>query len=91
MLRMSTVFTLCPKNSILVCKMLRVHKFTDGKGLLLMIQKLGFLNYIRKQDFNSLKPIPALPGRFQWPIPAIPGQQRHENVLRDCLGFPLCS
>ena len=36
---------------------------------------------------NSLKHIPALTGRFQWPIPALPGQQRHEN----CLDFPLCS
>ena len=36
---------------------------------------------------NSLKPIPALTGRFPWPIPALPGQQRHEN----CLDFPLCS
>ena len=32
--------------------MLRIHKFTDAKGLLLMIQKLGFLNFIRKQDFK---------------------------------------
>ena len=37
MLRMFTVFTLCPKipsQEFLVCKMLRVHKFTDAKGLL---------------------------------------------------------
>ena len=55
MLRMFTVFNLCPKiqsQEFLVCKMLRVHKFTDAKGLLLMIQKLGFLNFIRKQDFK---------------------------------------
>ena len=55
MLRMFTVFNLCPKipsQEFLVCKMLRVHKFTDAKGLLLMIQKLGFLNLIRKQDFK---------------------------------------
>ena len=32
--------------------MLRVPKFTDAKGLLLLIQKLGFLNFIRKQDFK---------------------------------------
>ena len=36
---------------------------------------------------NSLKSIPALTGRFPWPIPALPGQQRYEN----CLDFPLCS
>ena len=29
--------------------MLRAHKFTDAKGLLLMIQKLGFLNFIRNR------------------------------------------
>ena len=55
MLRMFTVFNLCPKipsQEFLVCKMLRVHKFTDAKGLLLMIQKLGFLNFIRKQNFK---------------------------------------
>ena len=55
MLRMFTVFNLCPKipsQEFLVCKMLRVHKFTDAKRLLLMIQKLGFLNFIRKQDFK---------------------------------------
>ena len=55
MLRMFTVFNLCPKipsREFLVCKMLSVHKFTDAKGLLLMIQKLGFLNFIRKQDFK---------------------------------------
>ena len=45
-------------------------------------------NYI---FFNSLKPIPALPGRFPWPIPALPGQLSHESVLRNRLGFPLCS
>ena len=58
MLRMFTVFNLWPKipsQEILVCKMLRVHKFTDAKGLLLMIQKLGFLNFIRKQDFKFRK------------------------------------
>ena len=41
MLRMFTVFNLCPKipsQEFLVCKMLRVHKFTDVKELLLMIQ-----------------------------------------------------
>ena len=55
MLRMFTVFNLCPKfpsQEFLVYKMLRVHKFTDAKGLLLMIQKLRFLNFIRKQDFK---------------------------------------
>ena len=55
MLRMFTAFKLCPKipsQELLVCKMLRVHRFTDAKGLLLMIQKLGFLNLIRKQDFQ---------------------------------------
>ena len=55
MLRMFTVFNLCPKipsQEFLVCKMLRVHKFTDAKGLLLMIQKLGFFNFIRKQNFK---------------------------------------
>ena len=55
MLRMFTVFNLCPKipsQEFLVYKMLRVHKFADAKGLLLMIQKLGFLNFIRKQDFK---------------------------------------
>ena len=55
MFRMFTVFNLCPKipsQEFLVYKMLRVHKFTDAKGLLLMIQKLGFLNFIRKQDFK---------------------------------------
>ena len=55
MLRMFTVFNLCPKipsREFLVCKMLSVHKFTDAKGLLIMIQKLGFLNFIRKQDFK---------------------------------------
>ena len=53
MLRIFTVIKICPNfpsQEILVCKMLRVHKFTDAKGLLLMIQKLGFLNVIRKQD-----------------------------------------
>ena len=52
MLRMFTVFTLCPKipsQEFLVCKMLRVHKFTDAKGLLLMIQKLGFLKILYKK------------------------------------------
>ena len=52
---MFTVFNICPKipsQEFLVCKMLRVHKFTYAKGLLLMIQKLGFLNFIRKQDFK---------------------------------------
>ena len=56
MLRMFTVFNLrskIPSQQFLVCKMLRFHKFTDAKGLLLMIQKLGFLNFIRKQDFKS--------------------------------------
>ena len=55
MFRTFTVSNLCPKipsQEFLVCKMLRVHKFTDAKGVLLMIQKLGFLNFIRKQDFN---------------------------------------
>ena len=55
MLRMFTVFNLCPKipsQEFLVYKMLRIHKFTDAKGLLLMIQNLGFLNFIRKQDFK---------------------------------------
>ena len=55
MFRTFTVFNLCPKipsQELLVCKMLRFHKFTDAKGVLLMIQKLGFLNFIRKQDFN---------------------------------------
>ena len=55
MLRMFIVFNLCPKiqsREFLVCKMLSVHKFTDAKGLLIMIQKLGFLNLIRKQDFK---------------------------------------
>ena len=55
MLRMFTVFNLCPKipsGEFLVCKMLSVHKFTNAKGLLIMIQKLGFLNFIRKQDFK---------------------------------------
>ena len=55
MLRMFTVFNLCPKipsREFLVCKMLSVHKFTDAKGLLIMIQKLGLLNFIRKQDFK---------------------------------------
>ena len=55
MLRKFTVFNLCPKipsREFLVCKMLSVHKFTDAKGLLIMIQKLGFLNFIRKQDFK---------------------------------------
>ena len=55
MLRMFTAFNLCPKipsQEFLVCRMLRIHKFTDAKGLLLMIQKLGFLNFIRKQDFK---------------------------------------
>ena len=45
MSRMFTAFNLCPKiksQEFLVCKMLRVHKFSDAKGLLLMIQKLGF-------------------------------------------------
>ena len=55
MLRMFTVFNLChkvPSRELLVCKMLSVHKFTDAKGLLIMIQKLGFLNFIRKQNFK---------------------------------------
>ena len=55
MLRMFTVFNLCPKipsQEFLVYKMWRVHKFTDAKGLLLMIQKLGFLNFIREPDFK---------------------------------------
>ena len=55
MLRMFTVFYLCPKipsQEFLVCKMLRAHKFTDAKGLLLMIQKLGFLNFIRNRILN---------------------------------------
>ena len=30
----------------------RSHKFTDAKGLLLMTQKFGFLNFRRKQDFK---------------------------------------
>ena len=45
MSRMFTAFNLCPKiqsQEFLVCKMLRVHKFSDAKGLLLMIKKLGF-------------------------------------------------
>ena len=55
MLRMFTAFNLCPKipsQEFLVCKMLRAHKFTDAKGLLLMIQKLGFLNFIRNRTLN---------------------------------------
>ena len=55
MLRMFTVFNLCPKipsQEFLVYKMSTVHKFTDAKGLLLMIEILGFLNFIRKQDFK---------------------------------------
>ena len=55
MLRMFTVFNLCPNfpsQEFLVPKMLRVHKFTDAKGLLLMIQKLDFLNFKRNQDFK---------------------------------------
>ena len=55
MFRTFTVSNLCPKipsQEFLVCKMLRIHKFTDAKGVLLMIQKLGFLNFIRKQDFK---------------------------------------
>ena len=37
MLRMFTVFNLCPKipsQEFLVCKVLRVHKFTDAKGII---------------------------------------------------------
>ena len=52
---MFTLFNLCPKipsQEFFVCKMLRVHKFTDAKGLLFVIQKLGFLNFIRMQDFK---------------------------------------
>ena len=55
MLRMFTVFNLCPKipsQEFLVCKMLRAHKFTDAKGPLLMIQKLDFLTFIRNRTLN---------------------------------------
>ena len=53
MLRMFTAFNVCPKipsQEFLVCKMLRVHKLTDAKELLLMIQKRA--SFIRKQDFK---------------------------------------
>ena len=53
MLRMFIVFNLCPKipsQEFLVCKMLRVHTFTDeiAKGLLLMIQKWASLKFYKK-------------------------------------------
>ena len=73
----------------------RVSSYCRDKGINLLryvfsdiysceiTRKLKKLTHI----VNSLKPIPALTGRFPWPIPALPGQQWHEN----CLDFPLCS
>ena len=48
MLRMFTVFNLCPKipsQEFLVCKMLRVHKFTDkiAKGTIINDTEVGLL------------------------------------------------
>ena len=50
MLRMFTVFNLCPK--IPSQEFSQVHRFTDAKGVLLMIHKLGFLNFIRNRTLN---------------------------------------
>ena len=50
MLRMFTVFNLCPKipsQEFLVCKMLRVHKFTDAKGII-NDTKVGLLKFYKK-------------------------------------------
>ena len=50
MLSMFTVFNLCPKipsQEFLVCKMLRVHKFTDAKGII-NDTEVGLLKFDKK-------------------------------------------
>ena len=50
MLRMFTVFNLCPKipsQEFLVCKMLRVYKFTDTKGII-NDTEVGLLKFDKK-------------------------------------------
>ena len=49
MLKMFTVFNLCPKipsQEFLVCKMLRAHKFTDAKGII-NDTEVGLLKFYR--------------------------------------------
>ena len=50
MLRMFTVFNLCPKipsQEFLVCKILRVYKFTDAKGII-NDTEVGLLKFDKK-------------------------------------------
>ena len=72
----------------------RVSSYCRDKGINLLryvfsdIYSYEIIRKLKNEHIvNSLKPIPALNGRFPWPIPALPSQQRHEN----CLDFPLCS
>ena len=50
MFRTFTVFNLCPKipsQEFLVCKMMRVHKFTDAKGII-NDTEVGLLKFDKK-------------------------------------------
>ena len=50
MLRMFTLFNICPKipsQEFLACKMFRVHKFTDAKGVI-NDTEVGLLKFDKK-------------------------------------------